>query len=153
MQGRFEDKSPGDLGAHVGGCGCVRAFGQRRPGSEKICGFVGKTAGHPPCGNFSPCKKLFPHPPSQKTARPKEWPNRVGSRQSRIARTCARAAAETGYAAGDLRLMLGVSPAPQRCPVSAWWRSWPLLWGGSPWDTRSCWREMTLGAVRPLLVC
>lgn len=27
-------------------------------------------------------------------------------------------------------------PAPGRCLVSAWRRSWPLLWGGSPWDTR-----------------
>lgn len=54
MQGRFKGKPPGGLGAHVGGCGCVRAFGQRCPGSEKIYGFVGKTVGHPPCGNFSP---------------------------------------------------------------------------------------------------
>ena len=23
-------------------------------------------------------------------------------------------------------------PAPRRCPASAWRRSWPLLWGGSP---------------------
>ena len=32
-------------------------------------------------------------------------------------------------------------PAPGRCLVSAWWRSWPFLWGGSSWDTRSCWRH------------
>lgn len=31
-------------------------------------------------------------------------------------------------------------PAPQRCPVNSWRRFWPLLRGGGPWDTRSCWR-------------
>ena len=71
MQGRFEGKQPGGLGAHVGGCGCVRAFGQRCPGPKKIYGLVGKTVGHPPCGNFSPCKKLFPHPPAKKQHGPK----------------------------------------------------------------------------------
>ena len=55
----------------MGGCGCVRAFGQRCPGPKKIYGLVGKTVGHPPCGNFSPCKKLFPHPPAKKQHGPK----------------------------------------------------------------------------------
>ena len=32
----------------------MRAFGQRCPGPTKVYGFVGKTVGHPPCGNFSP---------------------------------------------------------------------------------------------------
>ena len=40
-------------------------------------------------------------------------------------------------------------PAPGRCLVSAWRRSWPLLWGGSPWDTRSCRRAFIWGAARP----
>ena len=49
----------------------MRAFGQRCPGPKKIYGLVGKTVGHPPCGNFSPCKKLFPHPPAKKQHGPK----------------------------------------------------------------------------------
>ena len=148
MQGRFEDKSPGDLGAHVGGCGCVRAFGQRRPGSEKICGFVGKTVGHPPCRNFSPRWALagrygplmvFPstgvllavpclcrgHPGSC-------WP------------------AEAMVRSRWLPVYPGVCRQSRRYPAGAWRRSCGVA---APWDTRLYWRAFTWGAAWPQLAC
>ena len=149
MQGRFKGKPLGGLGAHVGGCGCVRAFGQRCPGPEKIYGLVGKTVGHPPCGNFSPRWALagrygplmvFPSTgvllavPCLCRGHPGPcWPAEV--------LICSRRP-----------LALGMH-APGRCLVSAWRRSWPLLWGGSPWNTHLCLRAFAWGTARPLVAC
>lgn len=189
----------------MGGRGCVRAFGQRCPGPKKIYGLVGKTVGHPPCGNFSPCKKLFPHPLAKKQHGPKNgligWVRdnpellvRVRAQQPRLVtqpvtsglclgKPCSPAvpseclvallAHPAGWlapgiparAGGPLRgaqlgpswpaeamvrsrwlpVYPGVCRQSRRYPAGAWRRSRPLLWGGSPWDTRSYWRALTLG--------